>query len=312
MSERKPEDVVDPDIAAGETALNWALARGCGDRIAIRSRVRRRRQRRLHRLTTGSLMIVMLVAAGFLWRLHLVPPASMQAPPSSSVLVTALATHLLPDGSVIELKEGANIEIDYSPAFRRVRLIEGRAHFTVAKNQVAPFIVIVGELEVRAVGTEFSVHMDARRVEVLVTEGRVDVDQTIQPVAAGSPQNARSVRASRQTLATVDAGNRVVVEVAAAVEPPAVLAVSTTEQNELLSWRVPSIELSATPLSEALPIFNRYCPVSLSLADPSLGALKLSGVLRPNNPNALFHVLKVEFGLEVELSADGGFVLRRP
>ncbi len=321
MSGHHRDEVVDPDIAAGETALNWAMARGSGERIAARSRVQRRRKQHLRRVTAGSLAIVTLVTAGFLWPLRSVPPASVPARLPSSVLVVTPAKRVLPDGSVVELKDGATIDVSYSAAFRRVNLVQGQAYFSVTKNQAAPFIVIVGELEVRAVGTAFSVQMDARQVEVFVTEGRVAVssENGKRKTEDSGLRAARSAGNSPTPVLRpvfseilVDAGNRMVVEIATASAPPPVLAMSAAEQNEHLSWRVPRIELSGTPLSEALPVFNRYSPVPLSIADPSLGALELSGVLRPNNPNALLHVLKVEFGLETDRRVDGGIVLRRP
>lgn len=312
MSDPNSDKVADPDISTGETALNWARARGSGERVVARSRAQRRRKQHLRRVTAGSLAVVTLVAAGLLWQLRPLSPASTPARLPSSVVVVTPAKQLLPDGSVVELKDGAKIDVNYSAAFRRVKLVQGEAHFAVAKDTAVPFVVIVGDLEVRAVGTAFSIQMDAVQVEVLVSEGRVAVDKAVDTGAGGSLPGAQGDSPIRQTLATVDAGNRVVVEIATVSSPTPVLAVSAAGQSELLSWRVPRIELSGTPLSEMLPVFNRYSPVSLSLADPSLGTLKLSGVLRPNSPNALLHVLEVEFGLKAARSADGGIILRRP
>src|SRR5581483_9214616 len=84
----------------------------------------------------------------------------------------------LADGSVVELNGNTQVQVAYSPAERRVRLVQGEAHFTVAKNKRRPFWVEAQGVSVRAVGTAFNVRLDPQRVDVLVTEGRVPVAQT--------------------------------------------------------------------------------------------------------------------------------------
>lgn len=84
----------------------------------------------------------------------------------------------LPDGSVIALNANSRVDVRYSSAERRVSLIGGEAQFNVTKNKQRPFIVGVGGISVRAVGTAFNVRMEPGEVEVLVTEGRVQVERT--------------------------------------------------------------------------------------------------------------------------------------
>jgi transmembrane sensor len=57
-----------------------------------------------------------------------------------------------------------------------VVLERGEAHFQVAKNPARPFVVVARGVEIRAVGTAFSVGLESTRVEVLVTEGQVAVE----------------------------------------------------------------------------------------------------------------------------------------
>ena len=313
MNEREPREFIDPDIAAGEAALNWVRQHGSATRVAARSLTQRRSRRRFRRVATGALALLTLATAGIIWRLRPLPlPSSLVHLPAAVAVVTP-ATQLLPDGSIVELKDDAKIDVNYTAASRQVALLQGEAHFTVAKDVSVPFVVIAGaDLEVRAVGTAFSVQLGTSQVKVLVTEGRVAVDRSSDPEPNAAEQPVRNLSAARQTLATIDAGNRVVVERAGAVPVPVVQPVSAAEQNELLSWRVPRIELTGAPLSQVIPVFNQYGSVFLSLADESLGALEVSGVLRPNNPNALLYVLKVEYGLEAERGASGGITLRRP
>jgi len=309
MSDRKPEDLADPDVAAGETALHWAHAHSSGARIAERSRAQRRRNQQRRRVVAGVALALTLVAGALLWPSRPPLPVAVARPPA--VVLSAPTKQSLADGSVVELRQGAKIAVDYGAAFRRVTLVQGQAYFTVAENKAIPFIVIAGGIEVRAVGTAFAVQLGAEKVEVLVTEGRVAVDRSAGVLAEKSSPSTPGIRPSHQSIALVDAGNRIEVELEIKVAPPAV-PFSAAEQSKLLSWRVPRIELSGAPLSDVLPLFNRYNKVRLVLADQSLGSVQISGVLRPDNPNALLHVLKVDYGLEAERSTGGMVVLRRP
>lgn len=308
----KPEEQTDPrdlDIAAGEMALQWARAHGSGDRIAARSRAQRRRTQQIRRLAAGAVLGLTLVAGALVWPSRPTPPVSAALPPA--VVFSAPTRQVLPDGSMVELREGAKIAVDFGPAVRRVRLVEGEAHFTVAENKAVPFIVVAGSIEVRAVGTAFAVQLDARKVEVLVTEGRVAVDRPAGNSQENSLPFAPGIATTSQTIAVVDAGRTIAVELETTAVPSA-LAISAAEQGQRLAWRVPRIELSGMPLSDALALFNRYSSIHLRLADPAHGAFKLSGVLRPDNPNALLHVLKLEHGLEADRRPDGVVLLRRP
>lgn len=308
MHERNPEHNADSDVAAGEVALGWARAQGAGERIAASSRAQRRRRRRIFGTFAGATLVLAFAAGVWVWSDRRVPQPATAQP--SSLVLSAPAKQLLPDGSVVELRDGAKIEVAFSPDARRVTLAQGMAHFTVAENKAVPFIVRAGRIEVRAVGTAFAVEVEARRIDILVTDGVVAVDRATRSQDEGSSPGISAIEPAPPPLATVGAGRRVTVETATAAVT-AVVSVSTAEQSERLAWRVPRLELARTPLSEALAFFNRYSSVRLELADPALGALKLSGVLRPDNPNALLHVLAVDFGLESDRRADGVVVLRR-
>ena len=84
-----------------------------------------------------------------------------------------------------------------------------------------------------------------------------------------------------------------------------------TDVRERLSWRAPKIELTGTPLSEALAMFNRCSSIQLVMGDPAMGSLQLSGVLRPDNPDSLLRVLRNDFGIVTEGQGDGKIVLHR-
>jgi len=285
---------------APRTALDWARESGEADRVIteLDGFLRHRRRRRIG-IAAGGLLIVAIAA---MLRPTLRERNASSAPlemAAATAVVTRPETRTLADGSIVELNVGAEIEVDFSGAWRRIALRKGEAHFQVAKDAQRPFVVAVRNLEVRAVGTAFSVELGAKEVEVLVTEGQVAVESP----ARGSLVQLGANPISDAPLATFGAGKRIVVEYAAlGADAPArqVTTVSTTEIDEMLAWRVPRLEFAGTPLAQALPMFNQHGRVKLSLADPALGRLQLSGVLRADDTESLLRLLEGEFGLMAE------------
>ena len=86
----------------------------------------------------------------------------------------AYETHILADGTILELNQGARIIVKLSDSFRRIWLHRGEAHFHVAKDVGRPFVVHAGGTEVIAIGTSFNVLFEDQVVQVIVTEGRVN------------------------------------------------------------------------------------------------------------------------------------------
>lgn len=81
----------------------------------------------------------------------------------------------LPDGSFVALNEGSSIE--YLEPFqnneRRIKLT-GEAYFEVTQRSEQPFVVEVGNTEVRVLGTRFFIHQpSASELSVQVEEGKV-------------------------------------------------------------------------------------------------------------------------------------------
>ena len=159
-----------------------------------------------------------LVLGLFVWQ-----SASPPAPTPQKTFLRVNERQALADGSVVELKDGSRLDLQFTPGERRVRLT-GEAHFTVAKNPARPFIVEALGVEVRAVGTAFNVRVDAASVEVLVTEGKVRVDEPARLAAMSAPTPTAPAPAEPEVFLT--AGQQVVVPLAASAPAPVVATVS--------------------------------------------------------------------------------------
>lgn len=318
--------------------MDWATETESVDEVldAMNGCLRRRRRRRF-----GALAGATLAAAigGFIWQSAPAPRTPLSTTNNSqTIAISQPARETLPDGSIVELKEGARIAIDYNDRFRRVALLQGEAHFQVAKNSQKPFVVVAGTFAVQAVGTAFSVQHRADTVEVLVTEGRVAVDQSnalttasASPAAAtrSSPGSAPAFSATSPSIASasaaallpippplalLDAGKRLVVGLPTSSSPaplPVIQALSPAEMSEQLRWRVPRLQFSGTPLEEIIPRMNPHSRVQLALTDPELGKVRLSGTLRADDTDTLLGLLAEGYGIAVDRRSATEFALRK-
>ena len=273
--------------------MDWIDETGAGADVAraIHRQLRRRRRR-----ATAATGLAALLLGVFLWSIPWQQSRDTGRPLPASAIVTLPARQLLPDGTVVELKADAAIEPSFTPSLRKIALLHGEAHFQVKHDAARPFVVSVGGVEVRAVGTAFSVEFGKTSVEVLVTEGRVAVQQTV-PVS-----RLTTLAPVDPPAALVDAGSVAVVEIGSAslATPPKVAPVPAVTLKERLAWRVPQLQFSATPLSEVIAMINVHSPVRLILGNEALGRIKISGVLRADNLNTLLELLAESHRIKAE------------
>ena len=297
-------------------SATWSALDRTGQAQAIVQELQRRVRRRRRRMAVAA--SIALIGASAFWQLR--PP--FDGPPVASVrpggVLRAPEKRILPDGSIVELKSGTEIAVDFSATLRRVTLLRGEAHFHVEKNKEWPFAVDIGGMQVRAVGTAFSVQRDAGQIEVVVTEGRIAVEKSAVVHALPARAETETARPSEepQTLATADAGQRVVVPADwAAQGMPAVVTVSAVELAERLSWRAPRVEFSATPLAEAVAMMNHSAGTGglRLVVDPASTALArepISGVFRADNAETFVRMLQLSLGVQADRRGDR-IVLRK-
>ena len=285
--------------ASGEqdrsAALDWVVASDSVNEVfsAVEAQLRRRRRRRM--MTASVATAAVLIVATFSWQSQREADAAL--PPDISIAHTHRQT--LSDGSMIELRSGADVVVQFGEAIRRVELRRGRAQFFVAKDPLRPFVVAATGVEVRAIGTAFVVDLGARAIGVEVTEGRVMVEQLGGPSAMTPPVS---------TL--VDAGSRVLVDLEPSVPAGAGGAEKTGPATAAPASRPPRIVLSGTTLVHAIALFNQHASERLVIGDTALATLQLSGVIRADNTSALLQLLADQFGVNAERQGND-VVLRR-
>lgn len=283
---------------------DWMWHAGVVDEVVkgLEQRQARRRQARKEVALIGAAAIAILGA--FYWNTQ--PPSGMPMAQAhqESLLVFQPKLRPLPDGSQVELKSDAQIEVNFDTGARRVHLLSGEAFFKVAKDQTRPFIVTAGGVDVCAVGTEFSVNLASASVDVMVKEGTVAVGTPSNPLT-GNPAAPSS--AAARTL--INHGNRTSVMANEAGTIP-IEPVSDHELAEKLSWRIPRMEFTNTPLRNVLAKLAAYNRTRAVLENPDLGDLRISGVLRVDRMDSLLEMLVSDFDVCVERTSSEEILLR--
>lgn len=309
-------------LARKEQAWQWLDRPLCSGQAGellrqLERRAARNRRRWLSACAAGVACVMAVTA--FLQ----VRPTNAIVPQANGVVILP-DRQTLPDGSLVELRPGAAIAVEFTAAVRRVVLNRGEGHFDVAKDAERPFVVVAAGLEVRAVGTRFAVELNSNAIDVLVTEGSVAVDKrepaedhqratspppaTPHPVEHGS--RAVPVGSAPRTLTTLDAGKRLVVPLDARALVPAPTVMTADEVAARLAWRAPKLEFSETPLGRAIAMMNRYNRVQFVIDDPALRRLPVSGVFRADNAGTFVRLLEGTCGIEAR-RVDDTIVLKK-
>jgi transmembrane sensor len=210
---------------------------------------------------------------------------SFEMPDTYSTRVGGYERIVLDDGSVVQLNTDSKARVVFSDHRREVKLLRGEAHFDIAKDAARPFDVEAGSTMVRAVGTAFSVRMrEAKRVDVLVTQGRVIVEDA-SGAGAGS-----GLSASAEAGESVDAS-------------PTRVRRKKVENDVLerqLAWQVGRLNFQQEPLAVVVAEFNRYNRRRLELVDPALAALEVHGNFKSTDLDSFVAAIKTTLHVRVE------------
>jgi transmembrane sensor len=193
---------------------------------------------------------------------------------------------VLDDGSVLDLNRRTRLAVVYTNFERRV-----------AANPTRPFVVEAGQVAARAVGTAFSVRLDAEAVAVLVTEGKVQV-------ASSRATNATS----DDGPLLLEPGDRAVVALSPAAPPPQVVHLDPAAISQHLAWQPRLLDVSNASLADLVTEFNRRAaPVGnphLTIADPELKLLRIGGRIDYDQPETFVRLLEKSFGVRAERKGD--------
>ncbi|MBL8268806.1 FecR family protein [Steroidobacter sp.] len=214
----------------------------------------------------------------------------------------ALTTHVgeqrsltLQDGSRVSLNTDTRIKIHYDDKRRRVSVESGEALFEVAKRPDWPFVVVVGDREVTALGTVFVVRRESEKTSVLLMEGKVRVVSLASGTQAQhSSQPAVLEPGQRLTVVTDDVPT---------IDRPVIPTV--------VAWQRGQVIFDHTPLGQAVSEMNRYSPVKLRLDNEPAASFLVTGIFRAGDTESFVQAVTESYQMtassgEREILLKGG------
>lgn len=181
---------------------------------------------------------------------------------------------VLSDGSIVQLNTLTKMTVRFDAGKRRIELTRGEAFFRVSRDARRPFDVATADAVVRVLGTEFNVYNGPKGTRVAVVEGKVQVapSNSRQPIALSARQS-------------IDIAAGMARESAPAVKP-------IPSSQAPTAWMQRRIVFDNDRIDDAVEEFNRYNKLQMTVADPALAALRISGAFSADDPEALMKYLR--------------------
>ena len=168
------------------------------------------------------------------------------------------ATVALPDGTDVILNSASQLSYlsDFNKKERRVQL-EGEGYFKVAHDARHTFIVQVGELEIKVMGTQFNVraYNDSQDITVVLLEGKVGVYAPLSSVTM-KPGEKMNYNKSTHKL--------------------------TTEQvvpEDYVGWTQGSLYFHNESLQSIMQTLSRVYNVTIHIDSPKIAGERFTGTI---------------------------------
>jgi transmembrane sensor len=204
----------------------------------------------------------------------------------------------LDDGSTVRLNTKSRVAVRFGEDARDIRLLQGEALFTVARDETRPFRVAAGETMIQALGTQFNVYKRESGTTVSVIEGTVRVSagrSAERPQTLSGPSSAGAGTASLQ----LGAGEQVNSSSDGTLERPAEADVARA-----IAWQDQKVIFRSDRLEDAVLEVNRYGTRPIRVQGEELGDMRISAIFDASDPEALVRFLRELDGIAVESSEE--------
>ncbi|MEM6663375.1 MAG: FecR domain-containing protein [Pseudomonadota bacterium] len=228
-------------------------------------------------------IISLLLAATLGWYFGVKPVQDYVIADAASGLHIVEAT--LNSGDLATLDADTALVDDTADGPRSVRLLRGAALFDVASN-TKPFIVTLGDAEVRVRGTVFETAFLPGTLAISVAEGSVDV----------SVDGGKWTLSQGQRLEWTDDGQA---------------EISAIDPANIASWRADQLVVTDARLDHVVEAIDRRLRGDVMILGSELASMRVSGRFDLGNPASALRVLSATVGADLYLGAPLGSVIVR-
>jgi transmembrane sensor len=183
----------------------------------------------------------------------------------------------LSDQTNIQIVAGSSIVYDENfGKFNRNVILNGSAYFTVKHSESLPFIVDLGNVFVKDLGTKFNIRLsaDTDSIHINVDEGVVLLfDSASHSIEIKASERAIYIKSSKQIL-------------------------KPAPQNETV------LNYDKTPLSKVISELEEKFSTKIMLANPKLNECTISAKFKDEDVNTILAVITETLGLTLEKQTD--------
>ena len=198
-------------------------------------------------------------------------------------------TVTLEDGSTLQINGGSSLSVTMDRNRRLVNMEQAEVLFDVAHDAGRPFLVDVGESQVRVVGTAFNIRRSGQDTDLTVVRGIVEVSDLDRP---GRKVRLRVGQAVRRN----DADDA--------------MAVATVDLGTAAAWTTGRRAYDNRPLSEIAADLSRAFSTPVTVA-PDAAGLRFSGVLLLDDEAAVVARLEAFLPIRATRGPEGVRLERR-
>ena len=231
---------------------------------------------------SAAAVVILLAAATWLW-------TEIGGKSSVQTKYGEVSRQQLPDGSEVILN--ANSSISYSDGWEkgseREVWVKGEAFFKVTKTtNKSRFIVHTDQLDVVVTGTQFNVVNRLDKSSVMLTEGSV-------LIRTKDGLETRMVPGDFVELSNSH------------------LEKKTVKEENVLAWKEKKLFFENTPLTLAVEKIKEHYGQEIIIADESIGAKTISGIVPNDNLDVLLNALEATLEFKV-IRKDGRIIITNP
>ncbi len=271
------------DAAADVATLNKFDSENAWNQVDSKLEIRKNRTRQFKNMA----LVVSGMAASLLIFLSLTFYTNLFSSSGATIAMTTTygsrSEVVLPDGSVVKLNAGSNLEYHYDQISQTRKVdFSGEAFFEVAKSK-KPFVIETADgLKVKVLGTKFnlSAYPDDRTAQTSLFEGEVELGQNgLASLILKSGQMASLDKKSNEIKYTEG------------------------EISQTTSWMQNKLYMENMSLLDVCIKMERWYDVRITLSDKSLGEkIHYTGVLKEQTVldvlNALCRLSSISYELE--------------
>lgn len=213
----------------------------------------------------------------------------------------------LSDGSKLSLDADTIVKVAYTRENRKLWLERGRARFEVARNPLRPFSVTAGDEVVVATGTAFSVELLQKQVHVVLYEGHVMLLDRADQGARRTVAVGAKILPADQLLTP---GRELILPVHTTAQAAAPAVIAPSDPVRSLSWEGGQLVFEDESLPTVVERMNRYADRPLAIGNAGAAGVRVSGVFRAGDTDALVQGLAAAFDVKAR-NGPGGIVLFR-